>query len=126
MRTLNINQLNQKTMNTIKTLILVTVITFSSQVSAYTKTPAHDLKSVSKQIETFLKHSEITIYEEIVVMIKLKLDKNNKITIVSNDSNNYEISKFIKTRLNQKELAIDTENNHRSFYIPIKFLSTVN
>ena len=111
-------------MNTIKTLLLVTLITFSTQVSAYTEIPADDLKSVSQQIETFLKYSEIQINDEITVMVKFKLDENNKIVVISNDSNNYEISKFIRTRLNLKELSIDNESSHKFYYVPVKFLST--
>ena len=66
-------------MNTIKTLILAILITFSSQVSANTgspiknlkevseniSSPISDLKIVSQQIETLLKGSEIRIYDEI-------------------------------------------------------------
>ena len=112
-------------MNTIKSLILVALITFSSQVSADTKTPTPDLKSVAQQIETLLKHSETRIYDDITVTIKFKLNKNNKIIVISNDSNNYDISKFIKTRLNLKVLSINKESIHRFYSIPIKFLSTV-
>jgi hypothetical protein len=112
-------------MNTIKTLILVTLITFSTQISAFTKVPEHDLKPVSQQIENYLKNSEASIYEDIIVTIKIKLNKNNKIIVLSNDSNNYEISKFIKKRLNLKELSVDRGSNYRFFSIPIKFLSTI-
>ncbi len=125
-------------MNTIKTLLLAILITFSSQVSANTDSPINDLKPVlvntgnpindlklvSQQIETLLKGSEIPIYDETIVTIKIKLNRSNKIVVVSNDSNNYEISKFIKTRLNQKELSIDETSNYRFYSIPIKFLAT--
>ena len=113
-------------MNTIKTLILAILITFSSQVSANTDNPENDLKLVSQQIETLLKDSEILIYDDIVVTIKFKVNRNNKIIVVSNDSNNYKISKFIKTRLNLKDLSIDKESNHRFYSIPIKFLATAD
>ena len=113
-------------MNTIKTLILAIVITFSGQVSAITNNPENDLTLVSQQIEILLNDSETTIYDDIVVTIKFELNKNNQIIVVSNDSNNYEISKFIKTRLNLKEVSIDKGNNKRFYSIPVKFLSTVD
>jgi hypothetical protein len=113
-------------MNTIKILILAVLITFSSQVSANTDNPENDLKLVSKQIETLLKHSEIPIYGDKVVTIKFKVNRNNKIIAVSNDSNSYDISKFIKKRLNLKNLSIDKTSKYRFYSIPIKFLSTID
>jgi len=113
-------------MNTIKTLVLVTLISFSSQVSAFTEIPADDIKPVSQQIEKFLNHSGLIIYDEIIVTVKFKLNKKNKIIIISNDSDNYEITKFIRTSLNLKELSIDTKSNKRFYSLPIRFVSTVD
>jgi len=113
-------------MNTIKTLLLAVLITFSSQVSANTENPINDLKLVSQQIESLLQDSETTIHDDIVVTIKFKLNRNNKIIVVSNDSDNYEITKFIKTRLNLKDLSIDKTSNYRFYSIPVKFLSTAD
>jgi len=113
-------------MNTIKTLVLVTLITFSSQVSAFTVIPADNTKTVSQQIEKFLNQPGLIIYDDVIVTVKFKLNKNNEIIIISNDSDNYEITKFIKTSLNLKELAIDEKRKNRFYSVPIRFLSTVD
>ena len=113
-------------MNTIKTLILAILITFSSQVSAITDNPVNDLELVSQQIESLLKDSETTIYDDIVVTIKFEVNKNNQIILISNDSNNNDITKFIKTRLNLKDISIDKTSAYRFYSIPVKFLSTVD
>ncbi|GAA4899454.1 hypothetical protein GCM10023311_25940 [Flaviramulus aquimarinus] len=127
-------------MNTIKTLALAILITFSSQVSANTSSPIKDLKTdyisinnsakelklVSEQIKSLLKNSEITVYDDIIVNIKFKLNQNNKIIVISNDSKNHEISKFIKTRLNLKKLSVSKESNYKFYAIPVKFVSTVD
>ena len=113
-------------MNTIKILILALVITFSSQVSANTDNPESDLKLVSQQIETLLKHSEIPINSNKVITIKFKVNRNNKIILVSSNSDSYDISEFIKTRLSLKDLSIDKTSNYRFYSIPVKFLSTVD
>lgn len=112
-------------MNTIKTLILATLITFSSQVSANTDRPSNELDLVSQQVEKLLTGSEVTIYKDIVVMIKFKLDENDKITILSNDSNDYHISEYIKSKLNNKKLSIKKTSSYKFYSIPVKFLSTV-
>jgi len=113
-------------MNTIKTLVLVTLITFSSQVSAFTIIPGDDIKTISQQIEKFLNNSELIIYDDIIVTIKFKLNENNEIIIISNDSDNYEITKFIKSNLNLKELSIVNKTNKRFYSVPIRFLSTAD
>lgn len=112
-------------MNLIKTLLLATIISFSSQISASTDNPSDNLKSVTEQIETYLKFSEVKVYDDVIVNIKFKINENNKIIIISSDSNNYDISKFIKTRLNSKKLSINKTNNYRFYSIPVKFKATV-
>jgi hypothetical protein len=113
-------------MNTIKTLVLVTLITFSSQVSAFSTIPGDDIKTISQQIEKFLNNSEMNIYDEIIVTIKFKLNEDNKIILISNDSDHYEITKFIKTSLNLKELSIDKKSDKSFYSVPIRFLATVD
>jgi hypothetical protein len=112
-------------MNTIKILILAVLITLSSSISANADSPKNDLKLVSQQIQTLLKDSEITIHDEVMVNVKIKLNNNNKIIEVYNDSKNKEISKFLNKKLNLKEILIDKKSNYRFYVIPVKFLSTV-
>jgi hypothetical protein len=102
------------------------LITFSSQVSAFTEISGNEIKPVAQQIERFLNISELKIYDEIIVTVKFKLNKNNKIIILSDDSDNYKITKFIKTSLNLKELSLDKKNNKKIYSVPIRFLATVD
>ena len=113
-------------MKTIKTVVLVALITFSSQISAYANNPSDDLKSVSQQIEKLLKGSDTVINNDVIVNIKFKLNKNNEIIVISDDSNNYEISEFIETHLNLKPLSVDKDSNYRFFSIPVKFTPNKN
>lgn len=113
-------------MNIIKTLVLVTLITFSSQVTAFTEIPGDVIKPVSKQIERFLNYSELRIYDEIIVTVKFKLNADNKMIIISDNSDNYDISKFIKSSLNLKELAIDKKDNNKVYFVSVRFLATVD
>ncbi|WP_282123374.1 hypothetical protein [Algibacter mikhailovii] len=112
-------------MNTIKTFLFIVLISFNSPVEAKTTLPPNDFTSVTQQIETLLKASETTIYDDIVVAIKFKIDDNNKITVISNNSNSEGLTRFIKKRLNEKELYIDQDNNYRFYTISIQFLSTI-
>ena len=104
-----------------KTLILATLITFSSQIFANTTDVKNDLISVNKQVEMLLKTSETPVYQDIIVSITFKLTENNEIKVISIDSDDYVITNFIKTTLNQKVLSIDKSNNYRFYSIPVKF-----
>ncbi|WP_034045479.1 hypothetical protein [Wocania ichthyoenteri] len=112
-------------MNTIKTLILVILFTFSIQTSANTDRPSNELDLVSQQVDKLLVGSELVIYKDTVVTIKFKLDKNDKIIILSNDSDDYHISEYIKSKLNHKKLSIKKTNSYRFYSVPVKFLSTI-
>ena len=111
-------------MKAIKTLVLVTLFTLSSQISVYASNTSDELKSASQQIEKLLKFSDTIIYDEVVVNIKFKVNENDKIVVISDDSDNYDISKFIQTSLNYKELSIVKESNYKFYSVPIKFLPT--
>ena len=110
-------------MKTIKTLILATLITFSSQISANTTGLKDDLNPVYKQVEMFLKTPETLVYKDIIVTVNFKLNEDNEIMVVSIDSDDYEITNFIKTTLNQKVLSIDKSNNYIFYSIPVKFIA---
>ncbi|WP_298497752.1 hypothetical protein [uncultured Algibacter sp.] len=113
-------------MKTIKTILLATILVFSSHVSAITENPKNEFKSVSEQIENLLKGSELVIYKDVGVKLKFKLNENNKIVILTNNSNDYYISEFINKRLYLKELKIDKKNANKFYYVPIKFISNIN
>ncbi|WP_178988740.1 hypothetical protein [Winogradskyella schleiferi] len=114
-------------MKTIKTLVLVTLISFSTHISAFTANSSDDIQSVSKQIQRFLNiDSELRIYDETIVTVKFKLNANNEIIIISDDSGNHDITKFIRTSLNLKELTMDKDSNNKIYYVPVRFLPTVD
>ena len=102
-------------------------MTFSCKTSTFTKTFSSEIKPLDKQIQRFINSaSELKIYDEIIVTVKFRLNTDNKIIIISDDSDNYEISKLIKTSLNLKEVTIAEKSYNKVYYIPIRFLSTVD
>ena len=114
-------------MKTIKTLLLATLLTFSCKASTITRKSSDNIKPLYQQIQRFINGaSELTIYDEIIVTVKFRLNADNKIIIISDDSDNYVISKFIKANLNLKKLVIDKRSNNRIYSVPVRFLSTVN
>ncbi|WP_396601019.1 hypothetical protein [Algibacter sp. R77976] len=112
-------------MKTIKTILLATILVFSSHVSANTERPKNEPISVEEQIKALLKNSDLAIYNDVAIKLKFKLNESNEIIVLTNNSNDDDISEFIKKRLYLKELSIDKNNASEFYYIPVKFISTI-
>ena len=104
-------------------LIVAMLIILSGQLFAKTTGPKHDLIPVKKQIETLLKSSDTPVYQDVIVMVKFKLSENDEIIVTSIASNEYEITNFIRTSLNNKVLLIDKSSNSRFYSIPVRFIA---
>ena len=113
-----------KTMKTIKTLLFGILLTFSSQIFANTKvTLPKDSLTLQEQVKKLLNIDETSVYQDIVVKVEFKLSKDNEITVMSIDTQNFEIIRFIKTSLNKKTLSIDTAGKSKLYSIPVKFIA---
>jgi hypothetical protein len=102
-------------------------MTFSCKASTFTRTSSSEIKPLDQQIQRIINSApELKIYDEIIVTVKFRLNTDNKIIVISNDSDNYEITKFIKTTLALKKLTIENKNNNRIYSVPVRFLSTAD
>jgi hypothetical protein len=111
-------------MKTIKTLLFGILITFSSQIFANTaEVVVKDNITLQEQVKKLLNSNETSVYQDIVVKVEFKLNEHNEITVMSVDSEDFEIIRFIKTSLNKKTLSIDTASTSKLYSIPVKFIA---
>lgn len=111
-------------MKTIKTLLFGILITFSSQIFANTMgTLPKDSLTLQEQVKKLLNIDETSVYQDIVVNVEFKLNEHNEITVMSIDTQNFEIIRFIKTSLNKKTLSIDKASTSKLYSIPVKFIA---
>ena len=115
--------LKRTIMRHLKTLLLVCAITFSSALFAN-----NDLDTVKKavatiitdEVEKLLDDPTFLIEEDIVATVKLTLNKDNEMVVLSVDSNQEFIETFIKSRLNYRELSAKLSNGQKTFIVPVR------
>lgn len=117
--------LKRTIMRHLKTLLLVCAITFSSALFAN-----NDLDTVKKavatiitdEVEKLLDDPTFLIEEDIVATVKLTLNKDNEMVVLSVDSNQEFIETFIKSRLNYRELSAKLSNGQKTFIVPVRVI----
>ena len=117
--------LKRTIMRHLKTLLLVCAITFSSALFAN-----NDLDTVKKavatiitdEVEKLLDDPTFLIEDDIVATVKLTLNKDNEMVVLSVDSNQEFIETFIKSRLNYRELSAKLSNGQKTFIVPVRVI----
>ena len=111
---------NQTIMKTIKILLLVVAVTFSSVLSASNNPKSEKSIAISEEIGKLLKNPNFTIENDVLATVKVLFNDNNEIVVVSVDCEEKGICSFIKSRLNYKELTDDVNNKNRYYIVPVR------
>ncbi len=109
-------------MRQLKTLVLVVAITFSSVLMASTTPEDRKTESavITEQIGKLLKNPNFLVDKEIIANVKVTLNKNNEMVVLSVDSDDTQVANFIKSRLNYKKVATSIESLEHTFIVPIR------
>ena len=95
---------NQTIMKTIKILLLVVAVAFSSVLSA----------------SKLLKNPNFAIEKDVLATVKVMFNDNNEIVVLSVDCKEKGICSFIKGRLNYQELSDSVNNKNRYYIVPVR------
>jgi len=109
-------------MRTIKTLLLIVVLTFSSVLVASTNTEDKRAESVAitEEIGKLLQNPSFLVDGDINASVKVTLNKNNEFVVLSVDTEDIYVENFIKSRLNYQELPVTIKEGTKTFIVPIK------
>jgi len=109
-------------MRQVKTLLLVVALTFSSVLMASTNSDdrKNETAAITNQIATLLKNPRFTLEKEVVANVKITLNKNNEMVVLSVDSQEDFISDFIKDRINYSELTSPVNSVEKTFIVPVR------
>lgn len=107
-------------MKTIKTLLLVVAIAFSSVLSASNKPTKETANEISHEIGELLKNPNFTVENDVFANVKVLFNQNNEIVVLSVDSEIKGLDSYIKSRLNYKELSKDVNNKNRYYIVPVR------
>ena len=110
-------------MRTIKTLLLVVALTFSSVLVASTN--AEDEKgaesvAITEEIGKLLKNPSFILENDVLASVTLTINKNNEIVVLSVDSDEDYMDNYIKSRLNYHELPVTIQNVEKTYKVPVR------
>jgi hypothetical protein len=113
-------------MKTLKMLVLVVAITFSSVLSASTNpNEKAEPVSISETIGDLLQKPNFHLDEDVNAMVKIFINLDKEIVVLSVKTENKTLEDFIKSRLNYKKLSKEILGRNKSFKIPVKIKKSI-
>lgn len=112
---------------TLKMLVLVAIIAFSSTVSASTNLSEKDDEPnlISETVSKLLERPYFQLNEDINTKVEIAINKDKEIVVLSVDTKDKKVENYIKSRLNYKKIPNDVIVDGIEHYtIPIKMLKS--
>lgn len=111
-------------MKTIKSIVLVAAIAFSSVLSASTNptTKAEkntDAKVITTEVSDLLKNPTFLVDQDMTAFVTITINKNNEIVVLSVDAEDETVEGFIKGRLNYNQLPVALKTGQKTFIVPV-------
>ncbi|WP_296312451.1 hypothetical protein [Winogradskyella sp. UBA3174] len=102
-------------------LVLVVAITFSSELTASTN-PIEKAEpaSITETVGELLKNPDFQLDKEVNAMVAIFINQNDEIVVLSVDTDNKSVEKYIKSRLNYQKISKTASGDTKSFKIPVK------
>ena len=93
-------------MKKVKTILLAVVIATSSVLSASTEPVKEAVKTIiTEEVGNLLKNPTFEVTKELLADVRLTINKNNEMVVLSVDSESEQVVNYIKSRLNYNKLS---------------------
>ncbi|EDP71944.1 hypothetical protein FBALC1_12622 [Flavobacteriales bacterium ALC-1] len=110
-------------MKTLKMLVLVVAIAFSSVISANTNPiKSAEPTSISKTVEKLLENPDFQLEKDVEAIVNIFVNENDEMVVLSVDTDNKIVESYIKSRLNYKKVSKETTS--KSFKVPVKMIES--
>ncbi|MDU8886092.1 hypothetical protein RXV94_07965 [Yeosuana sp. MJ-SS3] len=109
-------------MKTLKSMLLIAVITLGSLFSANAteSATAIESKAITSEIGELLKKPSFTVENEVQAYVRLVLNENNEMVVLFVNSENELINNYIKSRLNYKKVSKNFTNKDQEYIVPVR------
>ena len=107
-------------MKTIKMLLLIVTITFSSVLSASTAPKNAETRAISTEVSQRLKNPKFFLESDVSANVRLVINKNNELVVLSVDTDNSEVVNYIKSRLNYKKVSVELYDKSKTYIVPVR------
>lgn len=113
-------------MKTIKTLLLVVALTFSSVLVASTNVEDKRAETVTitEEIGKLLKEPSFLIEKDVLANVTLTINKNNEFVVLTVDTDADYLVSFIKSRLNYHAVSVPVNFDEKTFIVPVRITPT--
>ena len=108
-------------MKTLKTLLLVCALSFSTIMTANPTEWFGDINSISNEIEKILEESHYQITDDLKVTIFFSISEDQRIQCLSVASENNDVNYFIKKELENKLLSGENWRNGVIYEITVDY-----
>ena len=107
-------------MKSIKMLLLIVAITFSSAITAGTAKENAETNAITTDLTNRLKNPKFILENETSVKVTLIVNKNNEFVVLSVDSDNDQIVEYIKVRLNYSKASAQLYETNKTYVLPLR------
>ncbi len=107
-------------MKTIKTLLLLVAITFSTVLFASTAPKSEDPSSLTKEIAELLKNARFEVEQDVEALVTITFNKYDEIVVLSVETEDAEFKNFIKSRLNYSKVTASLVNESDHYIVPVR------
>ncbi|MEO1030632.1 hypothetical protein [Winogradskyella sp.] len=112
-------------MKTLKMLVLVVAITFSSAISASTNPiKKSEPNEVTETIGKLLKNPDFQLSQDTKAIVQIAINQNDEMVVLSVETKSKAVEDYIKGRLNYKKVDTKEIGYSRSFKLPVTILKS--
>jgi len=107
-------------MKTIKTLLLMVAITFSTVLFAGNAPKTEDPSSLTKEISELLKNARFEVEQDVEAIVTITFNKYDEIVVLSVETENAQFKNFIQDRLNYSKVSVALADENKHYIVPVK------
>ena len=107
-------------MKTIKTLLLMVSITFSTVLFAGTTPKTEDPSSLTKEISELLKNARFDVEQDVEAIVTITFNKYDEIVVLSVETEHAEFKRFIENRLNYSKVSASLVHESEHYIVPVR------
>ena len=109
-------------MKTMKSIVLALAIITGSVVSAANVPTEPTNEPAERQISTMLENPKFKVENEISAYVTFTLNAENEIVVLSVKTENEQVERFVKSRLNYNKLSANLEQG-KAYGVPVRIIS---
>lgn len=107
-------------MKNLKLAVLAMALFIGSQVFAGNTNPGSTSQQMVTEIDHLLKDHDFQLSQDLVVEVTFTVNKDNELVVLSVDTKNYGVNKFILNRLNYKKLDFKVTPSVLDYKLPVR------